>query len=102
MTTKNENTLPKREYAFVVTAKYGLTATKSHLLIKTIQTLGCKYTVESNGKTAEGSSIMEVLVLGMECGTQGKIIFSKPIHPADLWKLPDIHDVVEFDLPRAL
>ena len=74
-----------------------MAARNSNLLIKTIESIGRECTIESNGEIAQGSSIMDILMLGMACGARGKIIFSEPVSPDDLLGRTALNDVIQFD-----
>ena len=94
---ENDTSKPRREFPFIVIAKYGMAARNSALLFKMIEDLGCECIIECNGETAKGSSIMDILMLGMGCGARGKIVFSKPISPDDLLGRTALNDVIKFD-----
>ena len=52
----------------------GLHARPAALFVQEAMKHPCKITIESNGKTADAKSILQVLALGVKCGQEISIV----------------------------
>lgn len=95
---KKDNSKPRREFPFVVIAQYGMAVRNSAIFCRAIGGLDKDALVRNGDGCAKLLSIMDLLTMEFACGAHGTIEFSRPIHPEELFCIPRLHDVVEFNL----
>ena len=56
------------KFAYTVTDEVGIHARPAGMLINKVKSLGCKVTVEKDGKTADASKLFSLMVLSVKHG----------------------------------